>query len=1635
MRFLSLFLFLPILLKGVESSSPEEFASLSENSSAIVGGCVNAITGDLIFDQIDLTTNAAEPLSIRRNFISREAENSFLIWDPFRSLLACSQGVGPVPQFIYICEPNGISIEYAFFKYYQEEKKSNIIAGYLPTASQFEKGFVSSSDHLERYHPANSYLTLKQGIITLYLPNGAKRIFQSVKEERELIEKCLEKSRVFFLLVKETKPNGIHIHYDYKKKDGAHSIQYIRSLSPDEQNEFSFLKLSHPKHIGWEITSSDGRFLRYHLGKYKHKNLRDTKISLVEKAETFAYPEEILHRDKNLLLKKRQFPNGREIRAEYDKKNRVTHLYGPDGLLYSLTYHKNFTEAFDSLGNRSIYFYDSNLRLTKIETYQGPSTLLKTETFKWSEEGDLLEKNLGIQSLLYSYDNRHNLIRKTLKGSITSKNQTQEEATFLYSYSEDGRNLLLKEEHPNGKVITYSYKEGTNLPTSIVIFDREKPLITKTFSYNKDNLLIRETTSDGQETHIKIIQPRMRSPFYGMADTIEERYLEHGVEKLIRKIRLHYTPKGEVSTKEIYDANGMFAYAINYTYDHKGHLTSETNQLGQTARYHYDENGNLTHETTFFGLEKTYAYDTSNRRTKEIESSHITNYTYNSLNQKISTTDYLGATVQYVYDARDNLLKESKPNGAITSYAYDAASNPTATTDPRNFTTSTTYNIYGKPFEILHPDGTKENCTYTITGLLESHTDQEGTTTRYTYDILDRPLTKTILDPSGTILSQEKTNYSPFHKFTHTNALGHTTTYHYNGAGELIKETCPEHSTTYTYDALGRKATESIDSLTRHYTYDLLDRLLSEKHYERDKLLYQIDHTYDAQGNIASNTRYPNNQPATETWEYDLFGRKIAHENALHHRTTTSYKETNHLYKITHHPNKTTTVETYNPLNQLISIEKLNPQEQTIAQESYSYDLSGNETSHLIDVYYGLTKNHQFLIQKGYDSLNRLSLLTENKTKITHYNYTPTGRLTTLTKPDGVQLFYTYNALGHQTRLNSSDGTVDYTTTHNLLGQLLTSTNNVSGRSFHRTLDNHGNILTEILPSGHSLTNTYDSQLRRTSLTLSTGHQTIYTYDGENLHSATTNDLTTSYIWDLNNNLLSKTLPNGATISHTIDPLARTISHHSPYHNQTLDQFDSMGNLLSETYNGTIQNYTYNFLNELIAEPSHQYSYDSLSNRLSKDNTIYTLNIHNQLESCTYDPNGNPTHTKNHTIIYDALDRPIRIDNNTYSYDSQHRREDLIWDGKHDLGTPEMLRILGPTPNAEIGAAILIFINGKPHIPIHDLQGNQTALLDLKGTLLEKQLYSAFGEKQRKTNSLTPWGYRSKRQTATLIDFGRRLYDPDLGRFLTPYPEGYTDSSNLYAYVKNNPLIYQDPYGLLTEQGRRNRENTINAIKGISHGTVNFVMDSFHSLQMASTIYGSSGDGNIIFPDKIPMIKSLHQEQAIHTAKIDNWMLDTFSIDRSNSIYQSFRSYTYGACTVGSMAYGGYGASVFALNKFAKVPVALSRIIKGESIFAEHILTRTKIKSYLLNAESLSKKEIISDLESIGLRLKGKSPNSKFLDFQDRFGNIRIKIHPPDRTTPYNHLHIYNKMGNPLNKHLKKVDRRSLDAHIPYGGE
>ncbi|NGX60199.1 MAG: tRNA nuclease WapA, partial [Chlamydiae bacterium] len=423
--------------------------------------------------------------------------------------------------------------------------------------------------------------------------------------------------------------------------------------------------------------------------------------------------------------------------------------------------------------------------------------------------------------------------------------------------------------------------------------------------------------------------------------------------------------------------------------------------------------------------------------------------------------------------------------------------------------------------------------------------------------------------------------------------------------------------------------------------------------------------------------------------------------------------------------------------------------------------------------------------------------------KTTKFSYTPTGNLHILKKPDGTKLTYTYDSLGYMKSLVSSRNDIHYVYEYNRIGYLISSRDLIHNTQTYRIVDPHGNIHQETLANGYTLNHCYDSQGRRTDMMLPmVGKSIHYSYLGPYLYQVFCDDFSFTYQYDLSGNPLDNTLT-----TLTYDSLSRPITLTSPQFYQHC-AYDIRGNMASIDSTHGRKEFAYDDYDHLIHEPQNSYSYDSLHNRIAKNDMPLVLNTLNQIESPDheYDRNGNLIRLGNTHLIYDSLDRLITVKTPTHSYsftyDAEHRRLTknhtlYIWDGNHELGTLGEYRILGPTPHAEIGSAITIFINNEPFFPIHDLHGNLIQLLTPDQDLALEQTFTAFGEGDSKLS----WGFSSKRHDpeTDLIYFGRRFYDPKHGRFISPDPEGYTDSSNLYAFVLNNPLINRDPYGLFMD--------------------------------------------------------------------------------------------------------------------------------------------------------------------------------------------------------------------------------------------
>jgi RHS repeat-associated protein len=114
--------------------------------------------------------------------------------------------------------------------------------------------------------------------------------------------------------------------------------------------------------------------------------------------------------------------------------------------------------------------------------------------------------------------------------------------------------------------------------------------------------------------------------------------------------------------------------------------------------------------------------------------------------------------------------------------------------------------------------------------------------------------------------------------------------------------------------------------------------------------------------------------------------------------------------------------------------------------------------------------------------------------------------------------------------------------------------------------------------------------------------------------------------------------------------------------------------------------------------------------------------------------------------------------------------------------------------------------------PLSDALGSTYAIADANGTVAERDYYDVWGLRSNPDGtplenlplfqSLSSSGFTDQEHDddLVLINMQGRMYDPALGRFLSPDPlvgnPAFSQSWNSYSYVLNSPLNFTDPSGL-----------------------------------------------------------------------------------------------------------------------------------------------------------------------------------------------------------------------------------------------
>lgn len=1492
-------------LEETFSSSPEDMLSLTESDDFLIHSLIHPLSGQPCLSQVDMVAQGAQPVEMKRIFIPNytplnedngqinPSERSYAGWvycphahlNVFRKEETQLKLKRVTETLVSVADPHGIVLTYMidYRGTFVKTRSLGICNGVTDCPSG-------------KNDPRNTKIVVSGTKVTLQAPDGTKRYYVCSK----LFKLTLNKdsySCLYCLLEKEILPNGKVLKYEYNRD---RQVSKITSLDPSEQLVYASIEIQ-------ASPFTDKAFCTAYTGltsSYSHRTARYFKDQ--KKCIDLLYPLQFtdasspcFREEKILYASNRHNASvgeylGRDTHFKYHPKSKAFHSKPASELFLpattdfqsacKMTYtsgnvekHGQTTSVSHCDGTKTVHKFTPRALPESVSYFDQNEKLVKSKVFSWT--GNQWLQSLAVKDgdgkvlseKVFAYDGYGNPIVEKFMGDLTGSGR-KEAQEIKRAFSQDGLQLLLREE--NVKTVCFSYLPGTNLLASKLIKDKNDCVLREFRAYDKSYNLIQIIKDDGSQESaddltdvtyrtVTDVHLRQETPFLHMPAAIEERYVENGQHKLLKRTEFLYDSLGNITQERIYDAEGQFAYAIDKTYDEQENLLSETNALGQKTVATFDSHGREKTSTNFANtLHRIQDYDhrgnLSNLQEAGEGISRRYTYSYDLKNRLVKKIDSYQNPTSYAYDLVAGLPSQierplvfsttGQPHSVIEKSVYDASGRVVSSVDPNGNCTTFRYNAYGSPIEIVYPDQSREHLRYTKQGLLESHTFPNGLTIRYQYDVLGHVIEK-IFSAEEQTLGRETFAYKGDLLTRHVDLEGHITHFSHDGAGRKTREDRGGHATTYHYDPLGNIdivcEENSDNSLYTHFRYDLLGRVLEKKQTDaQGSVLHQIAYTYDPSGNIKTTEREINGRKAVESFSYDPYDREILHQDAEGFLTHTHYNEQAFnrfgqqvLKKTTTDPQNRLVEETFDAYGRLAKKETLNPSHETIAAEEHEYDPCGNATQHTDFIYHGNALTDQKVLAFTYDACHQVATSTRAfrtpDARLTRFSYYPGGNLAVKTLPDGLTLTYAYDHFDHLTKVSSSDGSLSHSFRYNRLGYLLKATDELSGLSVEREVDSHGNILQEKI-NGNTITKTYDNFNRPLSLSLPDHTKIVYFYNPLYLKKVGRLSPNSEYhhtydSYDTSGFLIEEQLiADLGTVRYDTDLRGHPTARQSNYFSQTC-QFDAVGNIVSQSIDDSTETFSYDLLSQLTEEPTCTYAYDSTHNRLQKNaESCQSNRLDEHLSvgaiACKYDLRGNlikkKVNEKVSTFSYNPLDQlsEATIGNTKicFSYDPLGRRIEreqyhltsagwqqtssntLFYDGSQEIGQIEngkiqQLCVFGRQ------YPVAIELQDNVYAPLLDVQGNIRRLIHAKtGTVVAQYTYSAFGEQPDNDQAvLNPWQYAAKRLDFDLglIDFGKRYYDPQLGRWLTLDPISFLNNRNLYQYNFNNPFRYHDPNG------------------------------------------------------------------------------------------------------------------------------------------------------------------------------------------------------------------------------------------------
>jgi RHS repeat-associated protein len=573
--------------------------------------------------------------------------------------------------------------------------------------------------------------------------------------------------------------------------------------------------------------------------------------------------------------------DGHTTKYGYDTHGNRTSMKDPEGHETKWTYdstHDVETET-KANGEKTTYKRDAHGNVL-VEERPASGETIQSTTYKYDEHGNRESMTNPVGKIWkYEYDGAGDRTaeidpegdkrtwgydedsRETSMVSPRGHASGAEEAKFKTSTERDAQGRPLKITDPLGHTTKYTYDGDGNVET---LTDGESNKTT--YTYNADNELTKVKEPNGTVT-----ETGYDGAGQVTSQTDGNKHTTTYVRNVLERVTEETDPLTHKTTKE---------------YDAAGNLIVLTDAAKRKATYKYNADNEVVEVGYSDGKTPTvkYEYNADGRRTKMVDGTGTSIYSYDKLDRLTETENGNKEVVKYEYDLANNVIKITYPNGKAVTRAFDKDGRLEKVTDWLSHATTFVYDQDSDLNTTKYPSETKNEDKYTYdnadhmtetkmlkgtetlaslvyvrnndsevkkttakhlpgTEAIESTHDANSRlakygSTEYKYDSANNPTTEGATTNTYNEADElEKGTgvtyaYNELGQRTKTTPeKGPATTYTYDQAGNLIAVERPKEGATpkiedsYAYDGDGLRASQTISGTTTHLAWDTAEEL------------------------------------------------------------------------------------------------------------------------------------------------------------------------------------------------------------------------------------------------------------------------------------------------------------------------------------------------------------------------------------------------------------------------------------------------------------------------------------------------------------------------------------------------------------------------------------------------------------------------------------------------------------------------------------------------------------------------------------------------------------------------------------------------------------------------------------------